>query len=419
MNESVPWLGLAVALASGLLIGIERERRKGQGSTRAMAGVRTFTVVSLCGALSYLVAWPWLTLAGAVLLAGLILTSYRAEQRAQALSPKAEHDPGITTEMALFVTYLLGVLALQQPALAGAMAVVVAVLLAARSHLHRFSIEILTQQELQDALLLAAAALVVLPQIPNEPLAFLGGVNPRRLWLLAVLMMGLQAVGYVASRLAGPRYGLPLAGLASGFVSSTATVASMGARCRSQGQWLSDCRLAAWSSCLATNVQLVLVMLTIQAQALALFLPLLGFSTLAIVLLVVLGWRRGTLPEADFKPQGRAFSLKSALLFACVLSAFATLATWLAHTWGELGVWSAALFAGFADVHAAAASVLSAASEHDLSNRQLILAILLAYTANTVSKCLVACASGGLRYGVTTSAGLLFIVLAAWLGIIV
>ena len=82
-------------------------------------------------------------------------------------------------------------------------------------------------------------------------------------------------------------------------------------------------------------------------------------------------------------------------------------------------VWSAALFAGFADVHAAAASVLSAASEHDLSNRQLILAILLAYSANTVSKCLVACASGGLRYGVTTSAGLLFIVLAAWLGIIV
>jgi uncharacterized membrane protein (DUF4010 family) len=79
-------------------------------------------------------------------------------------------------------------------------------------------------------------------------------------------MMGLQAVGYVASRLAGPRYGLPLAGLASGFVSSTATVASMGARCRSQEQWLSDCRLAAWSSCLATNVQLVLVMLTIQAM---------------------------------------------------------------------------------------------------------------------------------------------------------
>lgn len=419
MNDFIPWLGLTVAVASGLLIGIERERRKGVGSTRAMAGVRTFTVVSLCGALSYLLAWPWLTLAGAVLLAGLILTAYRAEQRAQVLVPKAEHDPGITTEMALFVTYLLGVLALQQPALAGAMAVVVAVLLAARSHLHRFSIEILTQQELQDALLLAAAALVVLPLIPNEPLAFLGGVNPRRLWLLAVLMMGLQALGYVASRLAGPRYGLPLTGLASGFVSSTATVASMGARSRTQAQWLPDCRLAAWASCLATNVQLLLVILTLQATAITLFLPVLACSSLAVVVLLLIGWRRGSPPEADFKPQGRAFSLKNALLFACVLSGFTTLAAWLARTWGELGVWGAALFAGFADVHAAAASVLSAASEHKLSDQELILAILLAYSANTATKCLVASTSGGWRYGITTSAGLLLIALAAWLGIIV
>jgi uncharacterized membrane protein (DUF4010 family) len=299
------------------------------------------------------------------------------------------------------------------------MAVVVAVLLAARSHLHRFSVEMLTQQELQDALVLAAAALVVLPLIPNEPLAFLGGVNPRRLWLLAVMMMSLQAVGYVASRFASPRYGLPLAGLASGFVSSTATVASMGARYRTQGQCLSEYRLGAWLSCLATNVQLLLVILTIQEQALPLFLPVLGFSTLAIVLLVVVGWRRGSLPKADFKPHGRAFSLKNALLFASVLSGFTTMAAWLARTWGELGIWGAALFAGFADVHAATASVLSATSEHDLSNRQLILAILLAYSANTATKCLVAYTSGGWRYGVTTSAGLLLIALAAWLGIIV
>jgi uncharacterized membrane protein (DUF4010 family) len=384
-----------------------------------MAGVRTFTVVSLCGALSHVLAWPWLTLVGALLLAGLILSSYRAEQRAQVLAPEPEHDPGITTEMALFVTYLLGVLSPEQPALAGAMAVVVAVLLVARARLHRFSVEILTQQELQDALVLAAAALIIFPLIPNEPMALLGGVNPRRLWLLAVLMMALQALGYVASRLAGPRYGLPLTGLASGFVSSTATVASMGARCRTHAQWLPDCRLAAWLSCLATNVQLVLVILTIQPQAMTSFMGVLAFSSAAIVLLVALGWRQTSGSDTDFRPLGRAFSLKQAVLFAGILSAFTTLATWLARSWGELGVWSAALFAGFADVHAAAASVLSASSEHHLSTQQLLLAILLAYTANTLSKCLVACTSGGLRYGLSTSAGLLFIVLAAWLGIIV
>jgi uncharacterized membrane protein (DUF4010 family) len=418
MNEPIPWLSLGIALASGLLIGIERERHKGHGSTRAMAGVRTFTLVSLCGALTNLMTEPWLTLAGALLLAGLILTRYRAEQDAQSHTPKLEHDPGITTEMALFVTYLLGVVSSQQPALAGAMAVIVATLLAARTRLHRFSVQILTRQELRDALILAAAALIVLPLIPNQPLPILGGVNPRRLWLLAVLMMGLQAVGYVASRMAGARYGLPLAGLASGFVSSTATVAAMGARCRSQVEWLPTCRLAAWLSCLATNVQLLVVILTIKPQAMSSVMAVLALSSSAILILVALAWRQTPRPSSEFRPEGQAFSLKKALLFACILSAFTTLANWLSNAWGELGIWAAALFAGFADVHAATASVLSAGVVHDLSAQQLSVAILLAYSANTLSKCLAAWIAGGSRYGASTSAGLLFIVMAAWLSII-
>ena len=58
-------LGFGVALGSGLLIGIERERRKGSGPARALAGVRTFTLAALCGALAQSLEQPLLVASGA------------------------------------------------------------------------------------------------------------------------------------------------------------------------------------------------------------------------------------------------------------------------------------------------------------------------------------------------------------------
>ena len=45
---------LASALGCGLLMGIERERRKGNGPFRALAGVRSFALTALCGAVAAL-----------------------------------------------------------------------------------------------------------------------------------------------------------------------------------------------------------------------------------------------------------------------------------------------------------------------------------------------------------------------------
>ena len=122
-------LNLAVALGIGLLIGAERERRKGEGPSRSPAGIRTFTVASLAGVISFIVGGEVLL---AVATAGVIILTAVAYWRAH------EDDPGLTTEIALIVTALLGGLSMQQPALAAGLAVTVAVLLAARTRLHRF-----------------------------------------------------------------------------------------------------------------------------------------------------------------------------------------------------------------------------------------------------------------------------------------
>jgi uncharacterized membrane protein (DUF4010 family) len=163
-------LNLAVALGIGLLIGAERERRKGEGPARAPAGIRTFSVVSLVGATSVMVG-------GALVLA--VTVAGVATLTATAYVRSRDEDPGLTTEIALILTALLGGLSVQQPALAAGIAVALAVLLAARAPLHHFVRSVITEGEVRDALIFAGATSVVLPLLPNEALGPYNALNPR------------------------------------------------------------------------------------------------------------------------------------------------------------------------------------------------------------------------------------------------
>src|SRR5438445_3658101 len=122
-------LHFAVALGIGLLIGIDRERRKVDGPTRAPAGLRTFALTSLCGAVA-------ITAGGELLLA--IATAGVFLFAALSYWSARDQDPGLTTEAALVVTVLLGGFAMREPTHAAALGVIVAGLLTARTALHRF-----------------------------------------------------------------------------------------------------------------------------------------------------------------------------------------------------------------------------------------------------------------------------------------
>ena len=148
-------LALAIAIGNGLLIGAERERRKGRGPLRGAAGARTFALAALAGALSGYLESEALLVAVA---AAAVLFS------ALAYSRRAQKDPGLTTEFALLVTVILGALTMQNPLLAVGLSVVTTILLAARGHLHRALKNLLSEQEAHDALVFLAATLVILPR---------------------------------------------------------------------------------------------------------------------------------------------------------------------------------------------------------------------------------------------------------------
>jgi len=399
-------LGLAVALGCGLLIGIERERRKGRGPRRALAGVRTFALAALLGAVARALDQPALVAAGAALVVAVAAIGYFQDRRART------SDPGVTTELALFLTFLLGVTAIARPSLAAAAAVVVAAILAARSELHRFATDLLSADELHDALLLAGAALVVLPLVPSVPIAWLGGVDPRRLWALIVLLIALQAAGYVALRIAGAHVGLALSGLASGFVSSTATVAAMAARARSDPRLVAACVAGALVSNVATMVQLLLVTAAVYPPAVRVVAPSLAAGAAAAAL-IALASLRGARGGPAHQPPGRAFSVSAALVLALVLTAVTAAASFAAARYGRSAVAVTAALAGFADVHAAAASVLSVAGGGAIAANDILLPILLAFTTNTVSK-LIAASAGGRGYQLRVSAGLATLAVSVW-----
>lgn len=397
---------LALALGIGLLIGVERERRKGQGPTRQFAGVRSFTLVALLGAGTELLGQVWLTALAGALVAALVVVAYWRDRSA---------DPGVTTEIALFLTFVLGLLAVPYPAVAAGGGVVVAGLLAARGPLQQFATQTLSEQELRNALILAAAALVVLPLTPDAPLAWLAGVNPRQLWRLVVLILAVQAVGDVALRLFGARLGLALSGLVSGFVSSTATIATMGARAREHPELRTACMAAAWFSTVSTSLLLMLLALTLGGGVLATLAPLLGASLIAALLLGLGALRRSPLPTAQEGGRSRAFNLRQALGLALLFTGMAALAAWMQASLGAVATLLTATLAGLADAHAASAAAMALAVRGELDAALLQLAVLLAFSSNTLSKIVAAWVAGGVRYGAPVSADLLAVVLAAWL----
>ncbi len=404
-------LKLLVALGIGLLIGGERERRKGDGPSRSPAGIRTFTFASLAGAVSFIVGGEMLL---AVTTAGVILLTTIAYWRSH------EEDPGLTTEVALILMVLLGGLAVQNPALAATVGVAASILLAARTPLHHFVRAVLTEDEVKDALILASATLVVLPLLPDRPMGPYGSLNLHTAWLVLILIMTISAAGYVAVRLFGSRFGLPLAGLASGFVSSTATIGAMGARAAKTPTILASAVAGAVLSTVATIIQMAAVLATTSMIAFCeMAVPLLcaGLAAFAYgAIFTIQALRQKT---KDKPKPGKAFSLSTALIFAATLSVILVVSAALREWFGETGAIVAAAIAGLVDTHAAAISIASLVASGKMDAANAVIPILAGLSTNTISKMILAQTSGGTSFAVRVIPGLIIVALAAWTGALV
>lgn len=401
-----PWFNFAVALGLGLLIGLERERSKGVGPTRGPAGIRTFALAAMLGAIAaYIGQIPFLmvTAGGVAALTGMSYLRDRGD------------DPGLTTEMALLMVPLLGGLAMSDPLLASGLSVAVVTLLAMKKPVHWFVKSVLSDAEVNDGLLLAIATLVIWPQIPDRAVGPWQALNPSKIWLLVILVLAISASGYILGRALGPRFGLPICGLASGFVSSTAAIGSMAVRAATEPACMTAAAAGAALSTVATFVQMALLLFVIdRATFYAMTAALATGGMVAAVYGLAFTLRALKVESPAYSQSGHAFSIKIALILAGTMSLMLVVAAGLKDRLGEAGITLGAAVAGVVDAHSAAISVASLAASGKVAPQDAVAPILVAMTANALSKCAMAVSAGTRAFAIRIVLGIVLSMAAAW-----
>lgn len=376
------------ALGCGLLIGLERERNKNTRNEQSFAGLRSFTISALLGALCFVIH-PYVGVVGAIAVSLFCLYS---------LSQQKE-DIGSTTELAFLMTYLIGAACIWNIPLAASMAVLLTLILMGKTSLHRFAGKTIRDYELRDGLLLLALILIALPIMPNKPLW--GSVlNPYVILKLLVLILIVQSMAHVAKRILSNDKALILSALASGFVSSTATIASLGMQVRSEEAIAKVNAGAALMSCVATLMQLLLIVSGVSLMWFKLlFVPSLagiGILCAATGLFMYRSNHSDTrlIKQVD-QADDRMFSLKEAVIIAVSLTLIQAGIYGANLILGDKGLILSTFLASLFEVHAAMAGVVV---QGNPANLTLIYAVVIGLAAHALSKSINAFLTGGWKF---------------------
>lgn len=402
---------LVVALAIGLLIGLERGW-KGRDADEGQreVGLRTLGLIGLVGGLSGLLAEQF---GGLVI--GLMFIGIAIMLGAVYVVKVGERgDVGLTTEVAVLATFLLSTLAgLGNLAIASAGAVVMALLLTYKSQLHGW-LRALNRPELIAAFKLLLISVVLLPLLPNRGFGPWQTLNPYVIWWMVVLIAAISFVGYFAIRIAGARAGTIFTALFGGLASSTATTLNLARLARNRN---SDAGLLSGGILLACGTMFPRMLLVASLIHAPLFSLLVWpATTMALLTYGPAFWLlrkpRKTRSGEDMLPRN-PLELTSALAFGALLALVMLLGKALTEWFGDAGVYALAAASGVADVDAITLSLARMGSEN-LAATTAALGIVIAASVNSLVKAGMAGVIGGrglglrvgLPLGIAVAAGL-------------
>jgi uncharacterized membrane protein (DUF4010 family) len=395
---------VGVALALGLLVGLQREHVQSQ-----LAGIRTFALITVLGAVCALVAREfdqggWVVAVGGFSVAALLVVGNIVLPRSRDI------DPGLTTEVAALVMYGVGAyLVVGHTAVAVAVAGGTAVLLHFKTPLHRFVARI-GEKDIKAIMQFVLIALVILPVLPDRAFDPFGVLNPHHIWLMVSLIVGLSLAGYIAYKIFGERAAI-LAGALGGLVSSTAATVGFSRQAR-QAEGMSG--IAALMILLATAVSFVRVTVEIAVVApgsFALLAPPLGLMIGFSILLAVGTYCLTRGQSAELPPQSNPAELKSAFIFGALYAAVLFGVAAAREHVGNYGLFAIAILSGTHDMDAITLSTSRMVDQGTLdavTGWQLIIAASL---SNLVVKALIVALMGPRRLLVWVAAlfGAIFI----------
>ncbi|MFW5904658.1 MAG: MgtC/SapB family protein [bacterium] len=412
-DELASLLGrLGIAAGLGLLVGLQRERAESP-----IAGLRTFAVTAVLGGFCALLALTfggWVLAAGVVAVGAFVVMGNLIKLRAGI------QDPGLTTEVAILLTFVLGAYLMVGRIEVGIVAGgTLAVLLQLKNRTRRL-VRWLGDDDVEAVMRFALLTLVILPVLPNQTYGPFDVLNPRQIWLMVVLIVGIGFGGYLLYRAVGTRAGTVLAGILGGLISSTATTVSYARRAASSP---GAARISTVVIMLSAAVVFVRVLVEIAVVA-----PGVLFSA-APPLLAVLGaftglsflaWLRHAGDGDPMPKQENPTRLGPALLFGLLYGAILLASAAGQDRFGAEGLYAIATVSGFAKLDAIVLSTANLTRQGRVSPDTLWRVTLVAVLANLLFKLAICRALGGARLArhvlpwYLAGAGVLGAVLLLW-----
>jgi len=368
----------AIALLLGAMIGLERER-----ADKLIAGMRTFTLVSLFGGvtvhLAALTGNMWITAAGLLAVTALVVMGN--------LIPGQPHPtPGLTTEFAVLVTYAIGSLAqFDQRLPATILAFACMAVLYFKPHLHAFSRKVQTQ-DLYAVFQFGLVTFVILPILPDQAMGPFAAINPRHVWWMVVLISGMSLCGYVLLKLVHRRWGGPALGVLGGLVSSTATTLAFSRHARRDSNFICTATVVVILASTVVLLRVAVEVAAIHPQMLTQLLPGIGGMFVIGLLSAGLVWRRVTCDDAEMPEARNPAELRSALTFGLLYGVVLLAVSAGKYYFGNQGVYVVSFISGLTDVDAITLSSARLASTGVLTNLQACNAIITALLANLIFK---------------------------------
>lgn len=374
-------LGISVGL--GLLVGLQR-----QWGAPHVAGIRTFAMITVLGTLCARLAGTcggWILGAGLVAVATLVVVGGIIKVRA------GEIEPGLTTEVAAMVMYGVGAIIVTEhyPAalmVGGGVAVLLQYKRKMLEVIRKFG-----EADLRAIMQLVLIAMVVLPVLPDKAYGPYQVLNPYRIWLVVVLIVGVSVGAFLIYKFLGARAGALLGGVLGGIISSTAT--TVGYARRSKGG-RGSAKLATAVVMIAATIVFVRVgfeIFVVAPDVLAKLAPPLAAMTGWMAMISVGALLVGRGESGENLSDGRGAELKVAVIFGLLYAGVLLAVAAAREHFGDSGMYAVAGISGLTDMDAitlsAARFVDSGRIEAGAGWRMILIAAMsnLAFKAGAVA----------------------------------
>ncbi len=347
---------LGISFGLGLLVGLQREK-----SNHETAGVRTFTLIAILGTMAGFLTRefdnPYIFPVFGIAITGLMIT-------ANLIIANRDPSPtaGQTTEVAVLLMFAIGAyLVLGHQVIGVIVGGTLAILLYIKESLHGF-IDQLKEKDLAAIMTFVGVSLVILPILPDETYGPLNVLNPRDIWMMVTLIVGISVVGYFVYKWVGKKAGMISNGILGGIISSTATTVSY-ARNAAANKGVS--KTAAFVILASVTISIIRVIIEIGfvvpekfGQLILPFVLLFLIMTVLTLLLYYLIARDNS--HEDMPEPKNPAQFKSAVIFGVLYGAILLAVAFAEEKFGQEGLYIVSIIGGLAKKDAITLSLASA-----------------------------------------------------------